>query len=107
MGLVRTTLELYKYVTYGTEDKTQTHTPVTGPFEIVLCEGEAAFDINVSVIVKFDGDPVWVTKGSSKRTEHIELTGDGTKKVELVLDANDLASGSVYIGGLVKIKQET
>lgn len=107
MGLVRTTLQLYKDVEFNTEDKTQSHTPATGPFEIVLCEGEAAFDVNVAVLVKFGGSPVWLTKGSSRRTEHIELIGDNSKKVELVLDANDLPSGSVFIGGLVKIKQET
>jgi len=107
LGLVKTTLELYKDITNGNDDKTQSHTPATGKFKIVLCEGEAAFDINVAVRVDFDGSPVWLTKGSSKRTEPIELTGDNSKKVELVLDANDLPSGSVFIGGLVKIEQET
>ena len=107
MPLVYTKLELYKDITFNTEDKTQSHTPATGPFSIVLCEGEAAFDPNVAVVVKFDGTPVWLTKGSSKRTEPIVLTGNAVKKVELVLDANDLPSGSVFIGGLVKIEQET
>lgn len=103
---VVTKLELFKDVSSGTEDKTQSHTPATGPFHITLMEGEAAFDMNVAVIIKFDGDPVWLTKGSSRRIEHVELIGDNSKKVELVLDANDLGSGSVYIGGMVVIEQE-
>jgi len=107
MSITRTKLELYKDITAGTEDKTQSHTPASGAFRIVLCEGEAAADLNCAVIVKFDGSPVWLTKTSSSRTEPIELTGDATKKVELVLDANDLPSGSVLLGGLVKIEQET
>jgi len=107
MGLVRTTLELYKDVTAGTDDKTKSHVPVTGDFSIVSVTGEAAFDINVAVRVDFDGSPVWVTKGSSKHADVIALVGDGVKKVELVLDANDLPSGSVFIGGHVKIEQET
>lgn len=106
MSITRTTLEIYKDVPGGTEDKTSSHTPETGPFRIVLACGEAAFDTNVAVIVKFDGSPVWLTKGSSFRTDPIELIGDAVKKVELVLDANDLPSGSVYIGGMVKIEQE-
>ncbi len=106
MGLVRKTLELFKDIDSGTEDKTESHTPATGPFTITFIEAQAAFDINVAVIVKFDGTPVWLTKGSSIRTKPIELVGDNTKKVELVLDANDLPSGSVYIGGHVKIEQE-
>jgi hypothetical protein len=104
---VETILEIYKDVTYNTEDKTQSHTPAVGPFTITMVCGEAAFDTNVAVILKFDGDPIWITKGSSLRTEPIELVGDNTKKVELVLDANDLPSGSVYIGGMAKIVQET
>ena len=107
MPITRTILELFKDVTAGTEDKTQSHTPAIGPFAITLMVGEAAFDTNVAVLVKFDGNPVWITKGSSRREEPIELVGDNVKKVELVLDANDLPSGSVYIGGMVKIEQES
>lgn len=107
MSIARTKLELYKDVSAGTEDKTQSHTPSTGPFRIVEIYGEGAFDMNVSVIVMFDGSAVWLTKGSSSRLEPIDLVGDGVKKVELVLDATDLSSGSVYIGGLVKIEQES
>ena len=107
MALVRTILEIYSDVQSGTENKTQFHVPSSGLFRIMLVEGEAAFDVNVAVIIKFDGVPVWLTKGSSKRTELIELEGDGVKKLEIVLDATDLSSGSVYIGAFVKIEQET
>ena len=106
MSKIRTNLELYKDITSGTEDKSQSHVPDTGAFAITMICGEAAYDTNCAVVVKFDGNPVWLTKGSSKRDEPIELVGDGVKKVELVLDAVDLPSGSVYLGGLVKIEQE-
>jgi hypothetical protein len=107
MGITRTTLELYKDVTAGTDDKTQFHVPATGEFSIVCIEGEAAFDINCAVAVMFDGAIVWVTKGSSTMDRPKRFTGDGVKKVELVLDANDLPSGSVFLGGYVLIEQET
>jgi len=106
MAKTRIKLELYKDITNGTSDATQNYTPPVGTFFITLIEGEAAFDINCAVEVLFDGSPVWLTKGSSKRTEPIELTGDNSKKVELVLDATDLTSGSVLLGGLVKIEHE-
>ena len=106
MGLVRTTLELYKDITSGTSDSSQFHVPVVGNFSIVSVEGEAAFDLNCAVRVVFDGTTVWFTKGSSKHNEPIELVGDNVKKVELILDAVDLPSGSVFLGGHIKIEQE-
>jgi len=107
MAIIKTTLEIYKDVTAGTTDATQNVVPAAGLFRITVMEGEAACDINCAVIVKFDGAPIWLTKGSSKRTEPLELTGDGVKKVELILDATDLPSGSVFLGGLVKVEQVT
>jgi len=105
MATNRAILELFKDVTAGTSDSTQNYVPASGAFLIEYIEGEGAFDMNSAVVVKFDSTIVWMTKGSSKRTEPIELTGDGVKKVELVLDATDLPVGSVLLGGLVKIKQ--
>lgn len=105
MAVTKTTLELYKNITAGSDDKTQSFTPSIGYFYIVLINAEAAFDMNVAVRVDFNGSPVWLTKGSSQYLEHIKLLGDGIKKIELVLDANDLPNGSVFIGGIVKIEQ--
>lgn len=107
MGLVRTTLELYKDITSGTSDSTKFHVPAVGDFTIVSVTGEAAFDLNCAVRVTFGGDTVWFTKGSSKHNDSIELVGDNVKKVELILDAVDLPSGSVFLGGHIKIEQET
>lgn len=107
MALVKTKLEIYKDITYGNTDATQNFTPATGVFSIMCIEGEAAFDLNCAVIVKFGGDLVWSTKGSSRMDRPKELTGDGVKKVELILDASDLTSGSVLLGGFVLIHQET
>jgi len=106
MALVKTELELFKDVTYGTTDVTQYHVPATGDFQIVCIEGEAAFDLNCAVTVKFNGVLVWTTKGSSRMDRPKTFTGDGVKKVELILDATDLTSGSVLLGGYVLIHQE-
>ena len=105
MALILTELELFKDVTYGTTDATQFVIPASGIFKILCIEGEAAFDINCAVEVKFDGNLIWMTKGSSRMDRPKEFTGDGVKKVELVLDATDLPSGSAYLGGYVKIEQ--
>ena len=105
MSLVATELELFADIDAGDVDATQTHTPATGIFTIRCMEGEAAFDMNCAVQVKWDGTVIWMTKGSSKNNRHYEFTGDGTKKVELILNATDLGSGSVYLGGYVMIEQ--
>ena len=107
MALILTELELFKDVTSGTTDATQFVIPASGIFKILCIEGEAAFDMNSAVEVWFDGALVWFTKGSSSMERPKEFTGDGVKKVELKLDATDLVSGSVYLGGYVKIEQVT
>ena len=107
MALVKTELEIYKDITAGTEDKTESFTPATGDFTIMCIEAQAAFDINCAVEIKFDGVIVWMTKGTSRMERPKTFTGDGVKKVEIVLDALDLPSGSVYLGGYVLIHQET
>ena len=107
MSLKRTILELYKDVDSGADDKTQSYAPATGEFNIVIEEAEAAFDLNCAVKVMFNGtDIVYETKGSLGRNLTKTRTGDGVKKVELVLDANDLPSGSVLLGGKVVIVEE-
>ncbi len=105
MALVLTELELYKDVTAGTEDKTQFHVPVSGDFLITKIESQGAFDINCAVEVLFDGQLVWFSKGVSTLDRTKEFVGDGVKKVELVLNALDLPSGSVFLGGYVMIEQ--
>ena len=105
MGWVKTELELYKDIDAGTSDVTQSYVPKSGEFFIECIEGEAAFDINCAVEVLFDGALVWLTKGSSRMDRSLSFTGDATKKVELKLDAIDLASGSVFLGGYVLIRQ--
>ena len=107
MGITRTELELYKDITNGTTDATQFFVPAVGEFTITLIEAEAAFDINCKVEVKFDGALVWMTKGSSRMDRAKRFTGDAVKKVELILDAVDLPSGTVTLGGFVLIEQET
>lgn len=104
MILKITELELYKDVMAGTEDATQEYAPA-GEFSIEHIDGEAAFDINCAVSVWFDGAVVWLTKGSSEMNRQKMFTGDGVKKVILKLDANDLPSGSVYLGGYVRIQE--
>ena len=105
MALILTELELFKDTAAGTTDATQFVIPASGVFKILCIEGEAAFNVNCAVEVKFDGNIIWMTKGSSRMDRPKEFTGDGVKKVELVLDATDLITGSVYLGGYVKIEQ--
>jgi len=107
MPITRTELELYKDITSGTADATQNFVLAVGEFSIVSIQGEAAFDLNCAITVKYDGALLWSTKGSSGHKDPIVLTGDGVKKVELILDATDLPSGSVLLGGHVRIEQET
>ena len=105
-ALKRTELELFKDVAAATSDATQFYVPPVGEFKIECIEAEAAFDMNCAVEVKFDGVIVWMTKGSSRMDRHKSFVGDGVKKVELVLDAVDLPSGSIYLGGFVLITEE-
>jgi len=104
MGVTEIELEVHKDVTYDTEDKTETTTPPTGEFYIVECFGEGAFDLNCYVAIHFDGALVWHTKGSSQSNKQYKFTGDGTKKVEVVLSAKDLGSGSALLGGGCKVR---
>lgn len=106
MAVNRPVLELYKEITAGNTDATQTFTPAAKEFKITHIEGQAAFDLNCVVKLEFDGVLVWHTKGASTRTKPIELTGDGVKILKLVLDATDLGSGTVLLGGRVEIEQE-
>jgi len=107
MAVIFTELELYKDITAGTTDSSQFVVPAAGVFNILCIEGQAAFDMNSAVEVWFGGALVWFTKGSSSMERPKEFVGDGVKKVELRLDAADLVSGSVYLGGYVKIEQVT
>lgn len=100
-------LELYKDVTAGTQDATENWTPASGTFTIKNAQGEGAFDINCAIEVLFGGELVWITKGSSNMSAAKEFTGDGVKQVELVLNATDLPTGSVFLGGRVEIEQVT
>lgn len=106
MAITKTELKLDKDIGWGTIDKTQSFVPAVGEFS-VTAKGRGAFDINCAVKVLFDGALIWFTKGIDKTDEPLRFTGDGVKKVELWLDANDLPSGSVLLGGTVKIQQET
>ena len=105
MAVIFTELEIYKDMAAGTSDATQFVIPAVGPFIITSIEGQAAFDMNSAVKVLFGGEVIWFTKGSSEMKRHKELIGDGAKKIELVLDALDLVSGSVYLGGYLKMEQ--
>jgi hypothetical protein len=105
MAVIHTQLELYKDMLAGTSDATQFVIPAVGPFKILAIEGQAAFDMNSAVKVAFGGVVVWFTKGSFLVSRHREFIGDGIKKVELILDATDVSSGSVWLGGFVSIEQ--
>ena len=102
-----TTLSLHKDVTYGTEDKTAFVVPATGVFYVTDIEGEGAFDLNCYVSIAFDGVIFWHTKGSSSSKKLFSFTGDGVKKVELILSAVDLPSGSAIIGGACIVREKT
>ena len=99
-----TELELFKDVTAGQTEVTD-YAPPTGEFLIVFIEAEGAYDLNCAIEVKFDSVLVWSSKGSSKMTRAKSFTGDGVKKVELILDATDLPTGSVFLGGYIKIEE--
>lgn len=107
MALTEIELELHKDITNGTEDITQNTIPPTGEFYITDIYGEAAIDLNCYVAIKFDGVLIWHTKGSSSSDKQRKFTGDGVKKVELVLSAVDLTTGSVLLGGGCKVRYKT
>jgi len=99
-----TELEKYVDMTFGNDDKTQSFTPPVGDFWILRIEGQAAFDANCKVKVLFDNAIIWGTNGSSEMNRAQKYTGDAVKKVELVLDATNMPSGSSLLGGYVRIR---
>jgi hypothetical protein len=107
MGIVEVELELHKDITAGNDDKTENTAPPTGEFYVTNVHGEGAFDLNCYVGFSFDGVLFWHTKGSSHTDKQYKFTGNGTKKVELILSAVDLGSGSAVLGGGCIVRYKT
>jgi len=105
MPILRTRLCLHKDITAGTKDETQTYTP-SGEFRLVRASINAAYDLNCVVNIDFDGEILFHGKGGETLMSPITRTGDGIKVVKLILDAADLPTGSVILGGDVHFEEE-
>ena len=106
-GTTDAELCLHKDIAAGNEDKTKSNVPPTGEFWVTDVSGESSFDLNCYVAIAFDGVIFWHTKGSSKADNAFTFTGDGVKKVELILSAVDLPTGSAILGGRCIVRYKT
>jgi len=105
MPIKRTTLSLHKNIIFGNIDDTQKYVPA-GDFALTQGHSFGAYDLNCLVKITFDGEILFHGKGGETLKHVVRRTGDGVKEVKLILDAMDLPSGSVVLGGFGEIEEE-
>lgn len=105
MPIQRTRLNLHKEITAGQTDETQTYTPA-GPFTLSKAAINGAYDLNCVVRIEFGSEVIFHGKGAEVLLEPIDRVGDGVKIVKLILDAIDLPTGTVYLGGDAHFEEE-
>lgn len=93
-------------VSSGNEDASATYTPAAGRFSIMNVSAEAAFDMNVSVGVRYNSNVVFLTKGNVSFKDLGSFVSTGSEVVELFLDATNLPSGSIFLQGSLEVIEE-